>query len=72
MAKVEEYLAQGTKLVWVVIASTREVLVCNAERKYIERNKLTAPELLPDFEIAVTDIFAGVEQHPFGEDEALQ
>lgn len=72
MAKVDEYLAQGTKLVWVVIASTREVLVCNAERKYIERSMLTAPELLPEFEIAVADIFVGVEHNAFFDDEPLQ
>jgi Uma2 family endonuclease len=61
MAKVDEYLSQGVKLVWVVIARTREVLVCSAQSKYVVRDKLTAPELLPGFELAVADIFVGVE-----------
>jgi Uma2 family endonuclease len=60
MEKVDEYLAQGVKLVWVVITKTREVLVCTAEGKHTVRDKLTAPELLPGFELAVKDIFAGL------------
>ncbi|MCI0694506.1 Uma2 family endonuclease [candidate division KSB1 bacterium] len=61
MEKVDEYLSQGTKLVWVVITRTREVLVCTAQGKYTVRDKLTAPELLPDFELPVQDIFVGLE-----------
>jgi len=60
MGKVDEYLSQGAKLVWVVITRTRQVLVCNAQSKYIVRDKLTAPELLPGFELAVPDIFVGL------------
>jgi len=60
MGKVDEYLSQGAKLVWVVITRTRQVLVCNAQSKYIVRDKLTAPELLPGFELAVKDIFVGL------------
>lgn len=61
MEKVDEYLRQGVKIVWVVIANTREVLVCTAKGKYSVRDMLTAPELLPGFELPVEDIFAGVE-----------
>jgi len=60
MEKVDEYLAQGAKLVWVVICRRREVLVCTAQSKYIVKDKLTAPELLPGFELAVKDIFVGL------------
>jgi Uma2 family endonuclease len=68
MEKVDEYLRQGVKIVWVVIANTREVLVCTAKGKYSVRDTLTAPELLPGFELPVQDIFAGVEMS--AEDEA--
>ncbi len=68
MEKVDEYLRQGVKIVWVVIASTREVLVCTAKGKYSVRDMLTAPELLPGFELPVQDIFAGVEMN--AEEEA--
>lgn len=61
MGKVDEYLSQGAKLVWVVITRTRQVLVCNAQSKYIVRDKLAAPELLPGFELPVPNIFAGLE-----------
>jgi Uma2 family endonuclease len=64
MEKVDEYLSQGVKLVWVVITRTREVLVCTKESKYTVRDKLTAPELLPGFELAVADIFVGLEVRP--------
>jgi len=60
MEKVDEYLAQGAKLVWVVITRTREVLVCTKQGKHTVRDKLTAPELLPGFELPVKDIFVGL------------
>jgi len=60
MDKVDEYLLQGVKIVWVVIASTREVLFCTSQSKYIIRDKLTAPGLLPGFELEVKDIFSGL------------
>lgn len=60
MGKVDEYLSQGAKLVWVVITRTREVLVCTAQSKYIVKDKLTAPELLPGFELPVPEIFVGL------------
>jgi Uma2 family endonuclease len=61
MEKVDEYLSRGVKLVWVVVTRTREVLVCTTQSKYIVRDTLTAPELLPGFELPVKDIFAGLE-----------
>jgi len=61
MDKVDEYLLQGAKLVWVVICRRREVLVCTAQSKYIVKDQLTAPEPLPGFELAVKDIFVGLE-----------
>lgn len=61
MEKVDEYLRQGTQIVWVVITSTREVLVCTAEGKHTVRDMLTAPNLLPGFELSVKTIFAGVD-----------
>jgi Uma2 family endonuclease len=64
MEKVDAYLAQGTRLVWVVITRTREVMVCTKESKYTVRDKLTAPELLPGFELPVENIFAGLEARP--------
>ncbi len=60
MSKVDEYLAQGTHTVWLVISDTREVLVCNATNKYSVRDVLTAPELLPGFELPVAKIFEGL------------
>ena len=58
--KVDDYLAQGTQIVWLVIPNIREVLVCTAEKKYSVRDVLTAPELLPGFELPVSKIFEGL------------
>jgi len=60
MEKVDEYLSQGARLVWVVITRTREVLVCTSQSKNIVKDKLIAPELLPGFELPVKDIFVGL------------
>ncbi len=60
MLKAEEYLQQGTQIVWVVIVSTREVIVCTAEGKHFVKDVLTAPQLLPGFELPVKTIFAGL------------
>ncbi len=62
MAKVDEYLSQGVKIVWIVISRTREVLVCTHQSKHIVRDTLTAPELLPGFELPVADLFVGLEK----------
>jgi len=60
MNKVDDYLTQGTKIVWVVISDTREVLVCTAAGKHSVKDVLTAPELLPGFELPVSKIFEGL------------
>ncbi len=60
MEKVDDYLQNGVKLVWIVISSTREVLVCTTEGKSTVNDKLTAPEILPDFELPLTAIFEGL------------
>jgi len=60
MNKVDAYLEQGTQIVWVVISDTREVLVCTATSKHSVRDVLTAPELLPGFELPVSKIFEGL------------
>ncbi len=62
MVKVDEYLSQGVKLVWIVISATREVLVCTPQSKHAVRDTLTAPGLLPGFELPVADIFAALER----------
>ncbi len=60
MNKVDEYLEQGTHTVWVVISDSREVLVCTATSKHSVRDVLTAPELLPGFELPIAKIFEGL------------
>jgi Uma2 family endonuclease len=60
MNKVDAYLEQGTQIVWVVISDTREVLVCTATSKHSVKDVLTAPELLPGFELPVSKIFEGL------------
>lgn len=57
MNKVDSYLSQGTKIVWLIISNTREVLVCTSASKCSVRDVLTAPELLPGFTLPVSEIF---------------
>jgi len=63
MAKVKAYLQQGTQVVWVIFASTQEVLVCTAAGKhYVDIDEvLTAPDVLPDFALPVKEIFDGLD-----------
>jgi len=61
LEKVDEYLRQGTQIVWVVIASTREAIVCTAKGKHFIKDMLAAPELLPGFELPLSTVFAGLE-----------
>jgi Uma2 family endonuclease len=61
MEEVNAYLQQGTKIVWVIFASTREILVCTATGKHYVQDVLTAPDVLPDFELSIEGIFEGVE-----------
>lgn len=62
MKKVDEYLEQGTQVVWLVISDTREILVCSREHKFSVRDILTAPELLPGFELDVVKLFDSLPQ----------
>ncbi len=61
MEKVDEYLQQGVQVVWIMMPGTRKALVCSTQGQYIEREVLTAPEILPGFELPVAEIFAGLE-----------
>ncbi len=60
--KVDEYLEQGAQIVWLVVSKTREVWVCTKEQKYSVRDVLTAPEVLPGFELEVEKIFDSLPQ----------
>lgn len=60
-AKVEEYLAAGVSLVWVVNPNTRTVQVYRREQseaKYLhESDELTGEDVLPGFSCQLRDIF---------------
>lgn len=57
--KVRQLLAAGCAQVWVVYPSLREVDVhsANGIEIYREDDSLSAPDILPGFELAVSDIF---------------
>jgi Uma2 family endonuclease len=59
-AKVDEYLAAGVPLVWVVNPETRAVHVYRAGgsvERLSEEDELTAPEVVPDLRCRVADLF---------------
>jgi Uma2 family endonuclease len=59
--KVEEYLAAGTRLVWVALPRTRSVIVYRSggESKILHGNdELSGEEVLPGFVCQVAKIFA--------------
>jgi Uma2 family endonuclease len=59
-AKVAEYLAAGTKLVWVVDPAERVVMVYReglAPRVLDERVQLDGEEVVPGFAVAVSELF---------------
>ena len=59
-AKVEEHLAAGVPLVWVVNPETRVVHVYHADgtlERLGEQDELTAPDLIPDLRYPVADLF---------------
>jgi Uma2 family endonuclease len=58
--KIEAYLAQGAQIVWLIIPHTREALVFTAGSRYKVVDVLTAPDLLPGFELPVSKIFEGI------------
>ena len=60
-AKVNEYLANGTRRVWVIYPDTRTVVVHspnNVSTRYCEGDVLTDEELLPGFSLPLSVIFA--------------
>jgi Uma2 family endonuclease len=60
MDKVDAYLEQGAQMVWLVMTKKREVLVCTSAGIHKVRDILTAPELLPGFELPVDKIFENI------------
>ena len=60
-AKVHDYLAAGTPLVWVIYPRTQEVVAHTLDglaRTLGSGDRLEAPEVLPGFSCAVADLFA--------------
>jgi len=58
--KVQQYLDSGTQIVWVVRPEIRTVEVYhpNSAPSMISSGDLTGAPVLPDFRVAVEDIFA--------------
>lgn len=58
--KVRYYLANGTKLVWLVFPDKKVIEVYSADEELIltENDMLTGGDVLPGFTLAVRDIFA--------------
>jgi len=61
MFKIDDYLKHGTRIVWLIMRfrKTREVMICTGMEMHSVRDVLTAPELLPGFELPVSKIFEG-------------
>ena len=60
-AKVRDYLAVGTTLVWAVYPRTREVVVHTGDglaRAYGDSDVIEHPDVLPGFTCAVAELFA--------------
>lgn len=57
--KVREFLAMGAKQVWLADPRARAVLVCTITsiRQRREGEMLTAPDILPGFEVPVARLF---------------
>jgi Uma2 family endonuclease len=61
LEKVDEYLAAGTRLVWVVDPRPRTVTAYGAGgtvRRYAEGDTLDAADVLPGFATPVAELFA--------------
>jgi Uma2 family endonuclease len=61
LEKVQEYLAAGTRLVWVVEPRTRTATAYRPDgsaRVLHERDRLDGEDVLPGFTLAVGDVFA--------------
>jgi Uma2 family endonuclease len=60
LEKIEEWLAAGTLLVWVVDPAKKVVFVHRPNRKaqlYKQNERLRGEEVLPGFELSVAEIF---------------
>lgn len=60
MRRVEEFLRQGIKLVWVLDPEERAVTVFRAGKGHYvlaEKDELTGDDVLPDFRVRVADFF---------------
>jgi Uma2 family endonuclease len=63
--KLDDYFAAGTRLVWLAHPRRRrvEVVLADGTRRSLgERDTLDGTPVLPDFTIAVADLFAGIER----------
>ena len=61
ITKVENWLAAGSRSVWVVDPKTQTVTIYHPDRKAVvlkSTDTLTDADLLPDFAAAVAEIFA--------------
>lgn len=59
-AKVQDYLASGTRMVWVAWPSTRTVIAHGADgavRRYGPDDELDGGDVLPGFRVRVADLF---------------
>ena len=60
-AKVRDFLAAGTPLVWTIYPRTREVIVHTPDglaRTYSREDVLADPDVLPGFSCSVAELFA--------------
>ena len=60
--KTRQYLAAGTKTVWIIAASVQEIHVFTKAGRAVvleAGDALTEPDLLPGFSLAVRDLFEG-------------
>jgi Uma2 family endonuclease len=61
LAKVQDWLGAGTRIVWVVDPATHTVTVYRAPNQaevLAHSDTLTGDDLLPDFQLPVAEIFA--------------
>jgi Uma2 family endonuclease len=61
--RVEQYLARGVRMVWVVFPEDRAVHVCQRgvgdfPKVFEEADELTGSDVLPEFRCTVADLFA--------------
>ncbi len=57
-AKGRLYLEKGSRVVWIVFPSEQSVLIMTPTERKWESERLSCPEVLPGFELAVAEIFS--------------